>query len=200
MKMKFLLATLVGTTFFTNAVWAQTVTSTENNVTCTAGKQCVKDGKKCDNKGKCDKRCHRGVKALNCRQGENMKRDMFAGINLTDTQKTQLEALKQRRQQQRDEIRANRPAKDSTLTREQRRALRVQREAKNREGRLEYLREVKEIIGPDNYVIFLENMIVDRPNVGKKMARTGKNMKNKYGKRGHDRRGKVSPVKDQAMK
>lgn len=200
MKMKFLLATLVGTTFFTNAVWAQTVTSTENNVTCTAGKQCVKDGKKCDNKGKCDKRCHRGVKALNCRQGENMKRDMFAGINLTDTQKTQLEALKQRRQQQRDEMRANRPAKDSTLTREQRQALRVQREAKNREGRLEYLREVKEIIGPDNYVIFLENMIVDRPNVGKKMARTGKNMKNKDGKRGHDRRGKVSPVKDQAMK
>lgn len=150
-----------------STVNAQTVTNDQNTV-----KTCVKaDGKKCDkvdgkkgDKKKGDKKDRKGRRDGNLRaNGAKQRPDMFAGLTLTDAQKSQLQALQDKRRDQVKERLANRPAKDSTLTAEQRKEMRAQKERSRRDSQLEYLREVKEIIGPDQYVIFLENMVVNRP-------------------------------------
>lgn len=67
--------------------------------------------------------------------------EMFAGLNLTDAQKQQLQTI---RQQQRAARRAN----DSVS--------RVQR----RQKKLDYLHAVKTVLTPEQYNTFLENMVV----------------------------------------
>lgn len=100
---------------------------------CTADSVCTYDGKQCD-------------KAA-CRPNP------FEGMTLTDAQKAQLGKLKAQRDSMRmaraKDFKAKRAAADSVKM------------ADRRADRLEYLREVKEIVGPDQYVIFLENMVVN---------------------------------------
>lgn len=73
----------------------------------------------------------------------------FEGINLTEQQQSQLKDLytkrREARKQEAQTRRENKQANDST------------RMAQRRRDRKSYLEEVKAIIGPDNYVIFLEN-------------------------------------------
>lgn len=81
--------------------------------------------------------------------------DPFAGLNLTESQKSQLNQLKASRQQARKEKtqarRAERVRNDSA------------RVADRRADRKQYLEEVKAIIGPDQYVMYLENIVLDTP-------------------------------------
>lgn len=103
--------------------------------------------------------------------GKVVTLDEFEGINLTEAQKTQLTALKQ---QQRDKIKAARELKkaDKTakkedkkeMTKEQRIAKRQQMDAERKAQRKDYLAKVKDIIGADNYVTFLENQYVQAPS------------------------------------
>lgn len=77
----------------------------------------------------------------------------FEGLNITEAQKTQLQALNTKRMEQRKEQaqarKADKQRNDST------------RLEARKNARKEYLEEVKAIIGPDQYVVFLENMYVN---------------------------------------
>jgi len=77
----------------------------------------------------------------------------YEGLNLTDAQKTQLQQLNTKRLEQRKQQaqarKADKQHNDST------------RMEARKNARKEYLEEVKAIIGPDQYIVFLENMYVN---------------------------------------
>lgn len=77
----------------------------------------------------------------------------FAGLNLTDAQRTQLRDLEKKQTDSRREARelrkADKRANDSIMR------------AERQEARRAYLKQVKEIVGPENYVTFLENSYIN---------------------------------------
>lgn len=77
----------------------------------------------------------------------------FEGLNLTDAQQAQLQQLdakrKAARQEQAQARKENKQKKDSA------------RMADRRAAKKAYLEDVKAIVGPENYVVFLENMYVN---------------------------------------
>lgn len=97
-----------------------------------------------------------------CREARNP----FEGLDLTEAQQTQLRSLAEKRQAARAEkaqARKEAKKKDDSQRRDDRRA---------------YLDEVKGIIGPEKYVVFLENMYVNGGARDKAM---------KPGRHGHDK-------------
>lgn len=77
--------------------------------------------------------------------------DPFAGINLTQEQQTKLTAL-------REKCKINRAAADKA-----RKDRFQQRDSIMRVNKKQRLEEVKAILTPEQYVIFLENMVVANP-------------------------------------
>lgn len=77
--------------------------------------------------------------------------DPFAGINLTQEQQTKLTAL-------REKCKTNRAAADKA-----RKDRFQQRDSIMRVNKKQRLEEVKAILTPEQYVIFLENMVVANP-------------------------------------
>lgn len=156
MKKKILSLALVAMSLVAFNGIAQSQDNTISNPTC---KESVctkwqKDGKKAkkdkDKKGKDGKFAKGNRKA---------KANPFEGINLNEAQKAQLEQLKAKRQAAREEskkmAKADKQRRDSA-------AFEARKAAKK-----EYLEEVKAIIGPDNYVVFLENMVINGPSMQK---------------------------------
>lgn len=86
----------------------------------------------------------------------------FEGINLTEAQQTKLQELSARQKAAREESakarKDNKQRIDST------------RMADRRASRKSYLQEVKEIIGHDQYVVFLENFYVNGGNNTRKAS------------------------------
>lgn len=82
--------------------------------------------------------------------------DLFTGMTLTDAQKTQLQELKAKRCSAKlDKMKARKAKRqhnDST------------RMVDRRADRKQYLEEVKAIVGPDQYVIYLENVVLNTPD------------------------------------
>lgn len=112
----------------------------------------------------------------NCKNTENciktatfnrQKSDPFQGLNLSDAQKTKLAALKENRQKDRVE-------KSKTARLKKMRADSLKATERMNQKR-EYLQEVKEIIGPDNYVVFLENMVINNGGRNHSMKSHGAN-------------------------
>lgn len=101
----------------------------------------------------------------NCKNTENIckraKTALFQGINLSDAQKQKLASLKESRQKLRAE-------KKKAAEAEKIRTNTLRADERQKQKR-EYLQEVKEIIGPDNYVLFLENMVINGGGRGHKM-------------------------------
>ena len=96
----------------------------------------------CDGKAKCEQRCDKkGDK-------KDKRACVFDSMNLTDAQKAQLKALNEKQREQR------KAQKQENKQRDRRQAV---------ESKKQYLQEVKAIVGPDNYVVFLENMVVNQP-------------------------------------
>lgn len=81
--------------------------------------------------------------------------DRYKGLDLTDSQKEQLRKLDEERANARKtrikDARENKQRNDST------------RFEQRRTDRKNYLEKVKSIVGPEKYVIFLENFFVDTP-------------------------------------
>lgn len=81
------------------------------------------------------------------------RKNPYEGLNLTDAQKAKLQQLDENRKAQREQMRQQRKdnqSQDKAANMEARRA-----------SKKAYLDEVKAIIGPDQYVVFLENMYMN---------------------------------------
>lgn len=118
-----------------------------------------KQGRQCDRKEcRADQRCDR--KAKQCV-------NPFEGMNLTDTQKQQLEQL--------NSSRRDKAMKQRQAAKEQKQAMKKEAREARRTAKRQYLNEVKSIIGEDNYVIYLENIVLDSPqhHKAKKMDKSG---------------------------
>lgn len=116
--------------------------------------------------------------ATKCKPTECTKSECspFAGLNLTDKQKAELQALKPSKEQlkaKKDEAKAKKDA-----YRKQMRDEKIQM-------RKDYLAKVKNILTPEQYVQFLENSYVNQAfnKAGKNDKRGGKDFK---GDRRHD--------------
>lgn len=149
MKKVFLSLALLSASAF--SIMAQTPDQTCTDQTqCASKEQCVKverDGKGRDSKA-------------------------FEGINLTDEQKTKLAALRQGNctaKEGKAKVAANDGEKKEKPTKEQLQQMRQERAEKHQAARKEYLVQVKEILTPDQYVVFLENCYLLQDNNGPKM-------------------------------
>lgn len=175
MKMKFFGLALAAITCVALNGNAQTTTTSDkccaNKTECTqqCKKDCKKDGKQC----KADKK--KGDRAA--------RQSAFDKMTLTADQKARLEQFHQKnreaRKAQAEARKADKQRGDS--------AMRADREAAKRQ----YLTELKEIVGPDNYVIFLEESFLQdqgprmmQANDRGKMAKDhkGSKMERKAGK------------------
>lgn len=136
-----------------------------------------------NNTAKAKQECVKGKKAdkQDCRQ----QLCPFAGMNLTDAQKTQLQQLDSKRK-------AARQAQVQARN-EKKQEMKNDRLAERQAAKKAYLEEVKAIIGPDNYVVFLENFYVNGGghHDGKAAFRQGKVNKDQANRQGRgDRRDK----------
>lgn len=77
----------------------------------------------------------------------------YEGLTLTDAQKSQLKELDTKRAE------ARKQAKEAKKA--DKKALKAAGDSTRRAERLQYLRDVKAIVGPEQYVIFLENIAVN---------------------------------------
>ncbi|MBD5171638.1 MAG: hypothetical protein HDT02_00210 [Bacteroidales bacterium] len=159
-----------------------------------------------DNTGNCvSKECAAAKKEM--KKDIRQKQNPYEGLNLTDAQKTKLEQL--------DAKRFEAKQKQMQAAKDEKKARKEERMAKNKArcearktAKKDYLEEVKAIIGPDQYVVFLENYYVNssdrkpskefRQGHGKGHGGMAKN-KDSKGKKG-DKQGKrgEKPSKDNA--
>lgn len=122
-----------------------------------AAKECVNGKQACQNPQACKnpQNCQNGPA---CAPQRPCAADPFAGINLSQDQKAKLSALKEQRKAKRDA--ADKSRKDRFQ----------QRDSMARANKKEYLESVKEILTPDQYVIFLENAVLAAPGQGRGVA------------------------------
>lgn len=118
-------------------------------------------------------------KSRECDRTDNCFNKAFEGLNLTTDQKEKLQQLNTK-------IKADRKAK-ATERKESKHRNDSLCKAERCEAKKSYLEEVKAILGPEKYVMFLENSYIngnDRPKA-KKLHR-GKNLKAKGDRHARD--------------
>ena len=84
----------------------------------------------------------------------------YEGLTLTDAQKSKLAALDQKRMEARKAMKAEMKDQKQADKAKSEADKQARMQARKTE-KLEYLKEVKAIIGPDQYVVFLENFYVN---------------------------------------
>lgn len=94
----------------------------------------------CETPASCNRATCPGAPCVGARCG-NPYDEIFAGLNLTDAQKQQLQTIKEQQ-------RASRRADDSVSR------------AQRRQKKLDYLHAVKAVLTPEQYNTLLENMVV----------------------------------------
>ena len=112
------------------------------------------DNNKSDNKAK--KECQKGKKC----EGQRCEYNPFEGLNLTENQQAKLNDLKSefcKKQENRKNGEGQKMDKNKKDD---------QQRPDRRQAKREYLAKVKSILTPDQYVTFLENMAVNRPDMG----------------------------------
>ena len=127
--------------------------------------QTCTDQAQCAQKEQCAKKTECGKKDRACK--------VFSGINLTEEQKTKLAALREGKCTAKagkcDKVAGNDGQQKEKLSKEQIQQMRKERAEKHQNARKEYLVQVKEILEPDQYVVFLENCYLLQDNGGPKM-------------------------------
>lgn len=95
-----------------------------------------------------------------CVKGQRPCRDAvaFEGITLTESQQTALKQLNADRTAKREQARKARADRQK-----QRRMDDSTFRAQRRNDRADYLKSVKNILTPEQYVVFLENIVIDQP-------------------------------------
>lgn len=112
------------------------------------GKRCIKTT--CEQPCKTGKPCKQECVQKTCPLNK-----AFELMNLTENQKAQLQTLCEKRKTERSAKRQEYRQNDKKAREERRNEARASKK--------QYLEDVKAIIGPENYVIFLENMVLDQP-------------------------------------
>lgn len=137
-----------------------------------------------NNDAKCDKKCD---KTIQCEKaGKGCKKDAvcpFEGLNLSEAQQLKVKALQEKQQ-------IERKAKKEDI--------KAKKEARKEERKLakqNYLKELKSILTPEQYVQFLENQFV-RADKGAKMR--GQNLKQEF-KKDFKRDGKPGDMKGRIL-
>ncbi len=110
--------------------------------------------------------CTKGSKGM--KKAAREAKNPYEGLNLTDAQKSKLAELDSKRMADRKAKMEARKAdangqkadKKNMTDAEKQAAKKAMMEARKAD-KIEYLQEVKEIIGPDQYVVFLENFYVN---------------------------------------
>lgn len=118
-------------------------TTTVDNTVCKENRICTKNVD-CKNQATCLRGDIKGRVA---------KADPYAGLTLTDAQKAKLEQL---------DNKCRTARKEQAQARQEKRLKNdADRRTECKAARKSYLEEVKTIIGPDQYVVFLENMYIN---------------------------------------
>ena len=149
-------------------------------------------------KAKTEKACNGEKACPNCPNGElkgsKKAYSPFDGIQLTNDQQQRLQVLRQGLGpvQLTPEMKAK-IKENPSLTPEQKQQLKAEKKAKKAEAKKNYLNGVKEILTPDQYVVFLENVYlygpetqvksIQKPN-GKKVGHAEKGRKVKKDHKG----------------
>lgn len=131
----------------------------------------------CVSKGNCASTDCAGAKNNNrnhCgnHRGKAPRQDCFAGLNLTEQQKTALKAIPTPCQTMSETRKAAAQSDSARIDRQQRRQV-------AQDVRKNYLAQVKAVLTPDQYVQFLENYYANSPAFGQ----------NRHGKPGHGVKG-----------
>ena len=118
------------------------------------------------------------------REKRSVAPDPFAGLNISEAQRTKLDELNSRVASERKAEREAASAEKKARNRDQ---LKARAEAKKK-----YLEEVKSILGNDKYVTFLENFYLNGPRSGGKYHKVAQahrsDRKKMNGDRRHDRK------------
>lgn len=121
------------------------------------------------------------------RKGNRPEKNPFEGMNLTETQKSQLKQLDEKRRTEHRQKAEARKAEKTAKAGKNNQADKAAKMAERRAARKAYLDEVKAIIGPEQYVVFLENMYADNGghrHGNKAAVGQGKGSKGKAARRG----------------
>ena len=185
MKKIFLSVLMAGALICGGTAFAQT--PTDGNSGATKQTECCKDAKGAK-KDKKDGKSKKGTKGLKGEKKNKPKFNPFDGVQLTDDQQQRLQVLRQGigPVQLTPEMKAK-IKENPNLTPEQKAQLKAERKAKKLENKKKYLNGVKEILTPEQYVVFLENVYLYTPKAdknfkGPKDARkAGKDFKGRKG-------------------
>lgn len=160
-------------TLFSFSSFAQTTDA------CKKEGKCVKT-EKCEGKRDCKKECKKDGRR-DCKKGDMKKCfNPFQGIELTADQQTKLKAIPTPRQV----LKASKKEKSATNVNPMEFVKNV---------RKDYLRQIKQVLTPEQYVQFLENSYLNQHSGhGPKGIKGGKNMK-KGGKGHHGQHDKKGP-------
>lgn len=113
---------------------------------------------KCDKKGDCGKAtCEQPCKQ-DCKKDcakDSAGDKLFEGITLTPEQKTKIEALKAERKNKMENL--------GQATKEARKQAAKEMRDQRVNGKKEYIAKMKQILTPEQYVTFLENMALSQP-------------------------------------
>lgn len=190
MKAKFITIALASILTLGISASAQNANGNTDNKTCTKT-ECQKKGNKerkdCKDKKNCKKDCknRKNDSANRQRQAHNP----FAGLQLTQQQQEKLAAIPTPRQVMQA---ARQNDKDNKTQADTSKAARAEKRQVARNIRDNYLKQVKAVLTPDQYVQFLENYYVSSPGKVKKGDkirgdRDGKAKKD-HGKRNHEKK------------
>lgn len=174
---------LAGALLAGGSVYAQT----DGNTGATKQqKECCQDGK--------TSKDGKGAKVGKGNKGNKAPRfNPFDGIQLTNDQQQRLQVLQQglgpvqlsKEQQEKIPVNPN-------LTPEQKKQLKAERKAKKLEAKKKYLSGVKEVLTPDQYVVFLENFYLYSPKDKSKAVKGDKHKNTKGDKDKKNRKDKSS--------
>lgn len=184
---------LAGALFAGGTAYAQNQTDGNTGATQKAQKECCQSGK--EGECKLEKKGKKGNKEGKL-EGKRQAFNPFDGVQLTDDQQQRLQVLQQglgpvqlsKKQQERI-------PENKNLTEEQKKQLKAERKAQKLEAKKNYLNGVKEILTPEQYIIFLENVYLYTPDGQGKNSTVSKTKKFPKDKIRSDKNGKMKGQK-----